>query len=78
MLRMLFIVGLVVLFTVPVYNLLKRRATSVKKELEDSNDIAQRLLEYKAENKKLKRDAADEERLYKKQAEHANKIKKQL
>ena len=55
MLRILFIVGLVVLFTVPVYNLLKHRATSVKKELEDSNDIAQRLLEHRAENKKLKR-----------------------
>ena len=78
MLRILFIVGLVVLFTVPVYNLLKRRATRVKNELEDDNDIAQRLLEFKAENNQLKRDAAEEERLYKKRAENANKIKKQL
>lgn len=78
MLRILFIVGLVVLFTVPVYNLLKRRATRVKNELEDDNDIAQRLLEFKAENKQLKRDAAEEERLFKKRAENANKIKKQL
>jgi len=78
MLRILFVVGLVLLFTVPVYNLLKRRAARVKNELKDDADISQRLLEFKAENKQLKRDADEEERLAKKRAEQAHKIKKQL
>jgi flagellar biosynthesis/type III secretory pathway M-ring protein FliF/YscJ len=78
LLRIVFVVALALMLVVPVYNLLKRRSTKIKKEMSDKNDLAQKLLEFKTTEKQLKKDCQEEIKAAEEQERNARKIQKQL
>lgn len=78
LLRIVFVVALALMLVVPVYNLLKKRSTKIKKEMSDKNDLAQKLLEFKTTEKQLKKDCQDEIKAAEEQERNARKIQKQL
>ena len=78
LLRIVFVVALALMLVVPVYNLLKKRSTKIKKEMSYKNDLAQKLLEFKTTEKQLKKDCKDEIKAAEEQERNARKIQKQL
>lgn len=75
MLRLLLVVGLVLVFVVPIYKLLKVRTTRVKSELEDEPDVEQQYAEIRQKKSKLKADCDEETRAAKKRYDRAKNIK---
>lgn len=78
-LRIVFVTVLVLVFVVPIYNLLKRRTTRIKSELEDEpEDASMRLTEIKQKQTKLKKDCDEEIKSAKKRAKKARDIQNKL
>jgi len=77
-LRLVFVAVLVIIFVVPIYNLLKRRTTRIKSELEEDGDIDQQLVTLNQKTKKLQKDCDEEIRSAEKRAAKARKTKKKL
>jgi len=79
MLRIVFVVALVILFVVPIYNILKRRTTRIKSELEsESPDLDERLEQLKQKKHKLQKDVDSKLRVMKQESKHANTIQIQI
>ena len=78
LLRLIFVAVLVLLFVVPIYNMLKRRTTKIKSEMEDAKDVEIKLLELKTKEKQLKQDCKEEIKQAEEKEKHARKVSKQL
>ena len=79
LLRIVFVVGLFLLFVVPIYHILKKRTIKVKTELEnDAMDATHRLIELKQKTKQLKQDCKQEEQSAKQRANTARKVRNKL
>jgi len=77
-LRILIVTALALLLVVPIYNVLKRRTSRIKSELDEEPDAEQRFAELKQKTNKLKKDCAEEERSANKRAARARKIQTKL
>ena len=77
-LRIIIVTSLAIVFVVPIYNILKKRTTRIKSELDEELDVDQRLAEIKQKTNNLKKDCAEEERSATKRARAARKIKNNL
>lgn len=79
MLRFVLVISLVILFIIPIYQILKCRMTRIKSELEtETKDPRERLEEIKQKKQKLKKDCAEEERSAKRRAKAAKNIQNKL
>lgn len=79
MLRFVLVISLVILFIIPIYQILKYRMTRIKSELEtETQDPRERLEEIKQKKQKLKKDCAEEERSAKRRAKAAKNIQNKL
>ena len=81
LLRLLLIVSLVILFTVPIYHLLMKKTVRVKRELENQDDfldLAGRADEFKTKNKQLKEDVKNELRDLEKKQKSVRKVQKHI